>query len=56
MARVPHKHIENNFIDTSSQFDEKWQSVLKHEKYISDWNDNLIIIDTSHHQESQKKN
>lgn len=55
MARVPHKHIENNFIDTSSQFDEKWQSVLKHEKYISDWNDNLIIIDTSHHQESQKK-
>lgn len=55
MARVPHKHLENNNIYVSSDVDDKWQSVLKHEKFISDWDDNVIIIDTAHHQERNKK-
>ncbi len=55
MARTPHLHIESHFIDVSEKADSKWSSVQKHNKFISDWDENIIIIDVAHHQADNQK-
>lgn len=50
MARTPYKHSENHTFITNDRNVYKWERVQKHIRYISDWDDNCIVIDVAHHQ------
>lgn len=50
MARTPYKHIQDNLGENNYPNRSKWESVQKHFRYVSEWDDNCIVIDISHHQ------
>lgn len=50
MARTPYKISQDHNSINNNQIQSKWGGIQKHIRYKSDWDDNCIVLDVSHHQ------